>query len=143
MNVIEGYSYRNPRQLTSALNYSISSGLKPEFIPEKYKTQKGFNALKADLNIIISRTPVNILPEGRKVDDFGISKAEAEQFLYFKGRSNIKVASLYFTHPIEMIEPDLSIIRSYQTRKQKSYLSFKIDENKFDIDNIAEVWIHM
>lgn len=137
-----------PIKLDHASNYSIIQGYS---IPEKYQKKNilketilNENLLKKELDFIIKKTPIIVIPFGWQIENFGILKAEVEQFGGHEDKAVPIIVSLQCNRSLECIEPDLTYegkIDFFRALPGHTLIDFKINGEKYGISGVC-VKIH-
>jgi len=141
INAMKSLNYYGSKEteLVESARYEIRHGLT---IPEKYLrlnivNEKGLNEdlLKRDLDFIISKAPVKVLPFHRDINGLKVSvvRAEVDQFARKDDVAIPRTVDLHTNYSLEMIEPDLSYEGLVMVRALSTYVivSFEIREDKF------------
>lgn len=137
MKVLDSYGDNHPEQINSSTNYSVRSGLT---IPEKYLRKNILKEkildealLKSDLDIIIQKTPIQILPFdwGAQRHNVAIIEAEVSQFVRTDTSEAIpRDILLKINKSLEMIEPDLTYhgIAFFRAFSDRAVIGFELRE---------------
>lgn len=112
MKLLKSYGDDNPIEIGKSLHYSIAHGytVPPKYLKKNIVEEDVLNMdlLKKELDLIIRKAPIKILPFGwPEIENFATKKAEVDQFVGEGSKTIPRSVLLYVNHSLEMIEPDL------------------------------------
>ena len=150
MKLLRSYSDDKPIILDRALRYTVAQSYT---VPEKYLRQNAIkekvpneDLLKKDLDFIIEKTPLKILPFNWPNEKLCVTDAQVTDFVRPVSGVIPRGIELKVNGSLEMIEPDLRYngsILCFRALPHKVLITFEIGEDKqgFTKNDFVDVYL--